>query len=1067
MDEAVEDDATAFGAADGTHILNKECEYSLKPSNSTFVESHDLFTPHENDQNQSTSHLFTDILDGKNLDRIGFSEQASESPHCIDNSRVMVEELTFRNYSDENLAIVGTSSKDRVLSRQNQWQHFSQKASVSGSGSSHGDASNRYKNRETASVWEDAGNLCFPGLLGQNQKPSDENYHEVMDNLPRNDDKSLLSNVFSSGVTRTKIVSKSGFPEYFIKNTLKGKGIIYKGPVHRGFGDGSGNQSYSKCTSTGMLSSNSPPSSTLDIVMPISKGIAEAWPSASINPNHDGIILREWLNGGQNEVNKMENLRIFKQIVKLVDFSHSQGIALTELRPSCFKLLPSNRVIYLGSSVDTDISENVLDHDVLCTDHDQIGKRPLEQNLLPFDHHFVKKQKFGNNEIHTGRFPHSASSSGFKIASFNISRRDSFLRPNSRSLSIENQNLKVEFKSQCRSSVPQAFDISSPILTSGNFSLEEKWYSSPEQLSERRLAFSSNIYSLGVFLFELLRSSDSGRSHEATMLDLRHRILPPDFLSENPKEAGFCLWLLHPESSSRPTAREILQSEVISSIQELAGDELVASIEEQDAESELLLHFLLSLKEQKQRDASKLVEEIRFIEADNQEVEKRKSKESPACSSVPEDSLAVKRNRFLQRVYISSDFCTRLPPLCDEKVIKNIEHLESAYFSMRSNIQFSQRDITTRGDRELLRIRENWLLGKNGGMCKTTDRLGGFFTDLCKYARYNKFKIRAVLRNGDLANSANVICSLSFDRDEDYLAAGGVSKKIKIFDFHALFDDFVDIHYPVIEMSNNSRLNCICWNSYIRNYLASTDYDGAVKLWDAATGQGFSEFVEHNESAWSVDFSRLDPTKFASGSNDRLVKLWNINERNSLCTIRNNANVCCVQFSAQSAYLLAFSSSDYRTYCYDLRNISTPWCILAGHEKAVSYAKFLDAQTLVSASTDNTLKIWDLNKTSSNGLSREACMLTLRGHTNERNFVGLSVADGYIACGSETNEVFAYYRALPMPITSLKFGSVDPISGKETDDDNGQFVSSVCWRRKSDMVIAANSSGCIKLFEMV
>lgn len=54
-----------------------------------------------------------------------------------------------------------------------------------------------------------------------------------------------------------------------------------------------------------------------------------------------------------------------------------------------------------------------------------------------------------------------------------------------------------------------------------------------------------------------------------------------------------------------------------------------------------------------------------------------------------------------------------------------------------------------------------------------------------------------------------------------------------------------------------------------------------------------------------------------------------------------------------------------------------------------------------------------------------------------------------------------------MPITSHKFGSIDPISGKETDEDNGQFVSSVCWRRKSNMVVAANSTGCIKVLEMV
>ncbi|KAK1301612.1 hypothetical protein QJS10_CPB12g01156 [Acorus calamus] len=140
---------------------------------------------------------------------------------------------------------------------------------------------------------------------------------------------------------------------------------------------------------------------------------------------------------------------------------------------------------------------------------------------------------------------------------------------------------------------------------------------------------------------------------------------------------------------------------------------------------------------------------------------------------------------------------------------------------------------------------------------------------------------------------------------------------------------------------------------------------------------------------------------------------------------------------------------------------------LVGHGKAVSFVKFVDSQTLVSASTDGTLKLWDLNRTSSSGLSTDACSLTFTGHTNEKNFVGLTTYDGYIACGSETNEVYAYYRSLPMPITSHKFGSIDSISGQETSDDNGQFVSSVCWRGKSNMVVAANSTGTIKLLEMV
>ncbi len=37
---------------------------------------------------------------------------------------------------------------------------------------------------------------------------------------------------------------------------------------------------------------------------------------------------------------------------------------------------------------------------------------------------------------------------------------------------------------------------------------------------------------------------------------------------------------------------------------------------------------------------------------------------------------------------------------------------------------------------------------------------------------------------------------------------------------------------------------------------------------------------------------------------------------------------------------------------------------------------------------------------------------TLQGHTNERNFVGLTVNNEYIACGSETNEVFVYHKVI-------------------------------------------------------
>jgi protein suppressor of PHYA-105 1 len=107
-------------------------------------------------------------------------------------------------------------------------------------------------------------------------------------------------------------------------------------------------------------------------------------------------------------------------------------------------------------------------------------------------------------------------------------------------------------------------------------------------------------------------------------------------------------------------------------------------------------------------------------------------------------------------------------------------------------------------------------------------------------------------------------------------------------------------------------------------------------------------------------------------------------QENSIGTIKTAANVCCVQFPPDSANMITFGSADYKIYCYDLRNTKMPWCTLAGHGKAVSYVKFIDSSTIVSASTDNTLKLWDLTKTNSSGVSNNACTLTFTGHTNEK-----------------------------------------------------------------------------------
>jgi E3 ubiquitin-protein ligase RFWD2 len=100
----------------------------------------------------------------------------------------------------------------------------------------------------------------------------------------------------------------------------------------------------------------------------------------------------------------------------------------------------------------------------------------------------------------------------------------------------------------------------------------------------------------------------------------------------------------------------------------------------------------------------------------------------------------------------------------------------------------------------------------------------------------------------------------------------------------------------------------------------------------------------------------------------------------SVGTIKTKANVCCVQFPLDSARYLAFGSADHRIYYYDLRNLRVPLCTLVGHNKTVSYIKFVDNTNLVSASTDNTLKLWDLSTCASRVI--DSPIQSFTGHMN-------------------------------------------------------------------------------------
>lgn len=344
-------------------------------------------------------------------------------------------------------------------------------------------------------------------------------------------------------------------------------------------------------------------------------------------------------------------------------------------------------------------------------------------------------------------------------------------------------------------------------------------------------------------------------------------------------------------------------------------------------------------------------------------------------------------------------------------------------------------------------------------MSSSKESLDVFRERLFKFSKYSSLRPLATLNYAnDMFLPSTIVSSIEFDKDNEFFAIAGVTKKIKIFDYLAVIRDPVDIHYPCAEMMSNSKISCVNWNSYHKNILASSDYEGTVTIWDAETGVRTKSFQEHDKRCWSVDFNYIDISLIASGSDDSRVKLWSLNVDHSIATIEASANVCCVKFNPKSSVHVAYGSADHCVHYYDLRNMKEALCVFEGHKKAVSYVKFLNTHEIISASTDSQLKLWNIN-------TPPYCVRTFVGHVNEKNFVGLATDGDYISCGSEDNSLYIYYKGLSKQLLSLKLDGTKSIS--DPGYDLNEFVSAVCWRKENNVILAANSRGIIKILELV
>ena len=468
-------------------------------------------------------------------------------------------------------------------------------------------------------------------------------------------------------------------------------------------------------------------------------------------------------------------------------------------------------------------------------------------------------------------------------------------------------------------------------------------------------------------------------------------------------------------------------------------------LESRAVSREVLKEFLVESRARKQASAVALERELRCLDADidavRREIEalgggarvshERSDLHDKEVIAHAMEALGLTRPGESQIVIDESK---------RRRVLRQFSELQSWYSKRRSA---ERDDVTSDGGKS-----SGSALNGGRGYAPDSTTMEEFSTIIDTFKRYSNISIAAEIRGEeDASNPGAPVSSIEFDSTQEYFATAGVSKRIQFYNLEHVLEGS---QQPADEINTRSKLTCLSYNKFVKHHIAASDYEGVVSVWDVEKKCSIIDFEEHEKRIWTVDYCRTDPRLLVSGSDDYLVKIWNTDQPNSVHEIDMKANVCCAQYSPENAHCIAVGCVDQKVYIFDLRRLAEPVQILDSHRKAVSYVKYLNANEIASASTDNTINVWNVNT------GELTC--ALKGHVNERNFVGLTAVGDHVACGSETNEVFIYRKDISSPIASIGFA-------RDANEPRG-FISACAWRSDESVLVAANSNGVVKVLRV-
>lgn len=193
------------------------------------------------------------------------------------------------------------------------------------------------------------------------------------------------------------------------------------------------------------------------------------------------VSLRQWLDRPDRSVDAFECLHIFRQIVEIVNVAHSEGIVVHNVRPSCFVMSSFNHVSFIESASCSDSGTD--------SPEDGLNSPTMEAKNLSSALH-QKQSTMASGNFQFIKTPANAlSDTSYMQSSSLYAARESLMQ--------ESGENRTRDRSAQLDDKRQPFPMKQILLT------ESSWYTSPEEVSGGPSPCASDIYRLGVLLFEV------------------------------------------------------------------------------------------------------------------------------------------------------------------------------------------------------------------------------------------------------------------------------------------------------------------------------------------------------------------------------------------------------------------------------------------------------------------------------------------------------------------------------------------------------------------------------------